>query len=350
MVGRKATKINSNPKNKQSAGADGKELFMKKQIRRIALVLAVVLVGGMLAGCAKKPIAADQVVMRVNGTDVTMQTYRYYYLSLKEQYDSGDSSYWTNHADEEAELKATADQVLLQNMAYDVFLREQGYTATDADRAAVDQQIESIIEYYGSDESFQKALTAAYTTEEAYREMALRYRIIYRYLYDYNREKYADEMDRYIRVKHVLVKVASSDDSDGHSDEEALAIARQVAQEARDGADFDELVEKYGEDPGMVDNLDGYYFTDNGSMVAEFEEASFALQEGEISDPVKSKHGYHVILRLPVEEEYLISNFESIFSDDMYYEDFFDTMDEVVESLKVEYTKTYEKISVKTVQ
>ena len=68
-------------------------------------------------------------------------------------------------------------------------------------------------------------------------------------------------------------------------------MAQTVAEEARRGVDFDELVEKYGEDPGMENNTDGYYFTDDGSMVKEFQDASFALDEGDISDPVKTTHG-----------------------------------------------------------
>lgn len=91
--------------------------------------------------------------------------------------------------------------------------------------------------------------------------------------------------------------------------EEAKKLADEIVKKARDGEDFYSLVEQYGEDPGMVNNPAGYLFT-YGAMVPEFEEASFALEVGEISDPVETTYGYHVIKKLPLDldptsDEYL---------------------------------------------
>lgn len=316
---------------------------MNKFFRAAAMLLSIAALSGALTGCAR-PIDADQTVMNINGTDITMAQYRYYYLSNKAQMDNGDVAYWTKNADKAAELKETTDNVVLQNAAYDVFLAQNDYAETDSDRAAVDAQIETIRSYYDSDEAYQQALTDAYLTEDLYRAMTLRYHMIYRYLYDTNLKNHPEEISNYIRVKHVLIKTSD------RSDDEALELAQTVAEEARRGVDFDELVEKYGEDPGMENNTDGYYFTDDGSMVKEFQDASFALDEGDISDPVKTTHGYHVILRLPVEEQYMIDNFEQIFTDELFYKDFFDQLDAVEEALQVTHTKAYDRISIKTVQ
>lgn len=317
---------------------------MNKLFRLAALAVTGIVLAGTLSGCAR-PIGADETVMTVNGSAILMNEYRYYYLSNKAQMDQGDVAYWTKNADKADSLKETTDSVVLQNAAYDVFLAEKGYTATADDQAAVDAQVETIRSYYDSDEAYRQALTDAYLTEELYRKMTLRYHLIYRYLYDTNSVSHPDEIANYIRVKHVLVKV-----NDDRSDEEALALAKQIAEEARNGADFDELVAKYGEDPGMENNTDGYYFTDDGSMVQEFQDASFALREGEISDPVKSTHGYHVIQRLPVEESYMIDNFESIFTQDVFYQDFFTQLESVEDALEVTYTKAHDRIGIKTVQ
>lgn len=88
--------------------------------------------------------------------------------------------------------------------------------------------------------------------------------------------------NEFVCAKHILVE-----------DEKT---ANEVYEKAASGADFDALVKEYGKDPGMESNPTGYVFT-KGEMVEEFEQASFALKDGEISRPVKSTYGYHIIKR-----------------------------------------------------
>jgi len=79
------------------------------------------------------------------------------------------------------------------------------------------------------------------------------------------------------------------------SKEEAQKMAADVAQKARAGEDFIELAKKYSDDPSVKrNNGDLGYFT-WGRMVPEFQEAAFSLQKGEISDPVETSYGFHVI-------------------------------------------------------
>ncbi len=88
--------------------------------------------------------------------------------------------------------------------------------------------------------------------------------------------------ENYICAKHILV-----------DDEET---ANAVIELIQGGADFDALVAEYGKDPGMEREKDGYVFT-YGMMVKPFEEAAYALEAGEISYPVMSDFGYHIIKR-----------------------------------------------------
>ena len=64
--------------------------------------------------------------------------------------------------------------------------------------------------------------------------------------------------------------------------------AQEVLEKAQAGKDFNALMEEYNEDPGEPE--EGYYFP-TGVMVQEFEDASFALQDGEISDIVETSYG-----------------------------------------------------------
>lgn len=108
----------------------------------------------------------------------------------------------------------------------------------------------------------------------------------------------------YFRAKHILV--STRDESNQPiTDEEQLAAIERKAQElyqrASAGEDFDALIAEYGEDPGMSANPDGYQFTD-GTMVAEFQDGTAALGLNEISAPIQSDYGWHIILRLPLME------------------------------------------------
>ena len=88
--------------------------------------------------------------------------------------------------------------------------------------------------------------------------------------------------------------------------------AEQVAAQVKAVTDpekrvelFDQLMEQYNEDTGESSYPHGYCFT-SGTMVTEFEDACKALDTYEVSGVVESKHGYHVILRMPTQGDDLV--------------------------------------------
>ena len=113
--------------------------------------------------------------------------------------------------------------------------------------------------------------------------------------------------EKYLRCKHVLVM-----EDEGTSEKEALA--NEIAQKARNGADFDELIAQYNEDPGMAANPDGYVFPE-GQMVQEFYEGTKALEMNAISDPVRTNYGWHIIQRLPIDDDIYAANREQAEND-----------------------------------
>ncbi len=93
-----------------------------------------------------------------------------------------------------------------------------------------------------------------------------------------------------IDVRHVLI------DTSQRSAEEALVIAEQVLAEAKAGADFAKLAEQYSDDPGSKAQGGLYEGVVLGQMVKPFEDTAFAMQTpGELSAPVATEYGYHVI-------------------------------------------------------
>ena len=85
-----------------------------------------------------------------------------------------------------------------------------------------------------------------------------------------------------IRCSHILVK-----------DE---ATARKILTEIRAGAAFSDKARQHSQCPSKANGGDLGKFG-KGAMVAEFDRAAFALQVHELSDPVKTKFGYHLIQR-----------------------------------------------------
>ncbi len=106
--------------------------------------------------------------------------------------------------------------------------------------------------------------------------------------------------EEYMCVKHILILFDG--DGTGDDDKKTLEKANAAYDRAVGGESFEDLINELGEDPGL-DVEGGYVFTDNGQMVAEFESASKALKVGEISKPVRTTYGYHVIKRYPLPEK-----------------------------------------------
>lgn len=79
------------------------------------------------------------------------------------------------------------------------------------------------------------------------------------------------------------------------TEEEALALAQELYQRIQDGEDFAELAQEYSDDPVSGANGGDLGWFGRGMMVPSFEEAAFSLEVGEVSEPVQSEFGYHII-------------------------------------------------------
>lgn len=102
--------------------------------------------------------------------------------------------------------------------------------------------------------------------------------------------------NNYWRAKHVLIQVGA----DVATGDLEKSEAEKILERAKNGEDFDKLVEEFSQDPGSKTNPDGYVFTEK-EMVPEFEEGTKSIQPGEFT-LVKTSYGYHVIQRLPLDE------------------------------------------------
>ena len=77
----------------------------------------------------------------------------------------------------------------------------------------------------------------------------------------------------------------------------AKTLADEVAAKAKSGSDFSALVQEYSEDPGTKDRLGSVGKFTPEKMVKPFSDAAFKLRVDEVSAPVESEFGFHVIKR-----------------------------------------------------
>jgi peptidyl-prolyl cis-trans isomerase C len=84
-----------------------------------------------------------------------------------------------------------------------------------------------------------------------------------------------------IKASHILVKTRSE--------------AEEILKEIRNGKSFSTLARNRSIDTNSADNGGNLGFFSMGEMSQEFEEVAFSLKKGEISNPVKSRYGYHII-------------------------------------------------------
>lgn len=109
------------------------------------------------------------------------------------------------------------------------------------------------------------------------------------------KQAYEDRKDQFVlpttrKARHILLGI-----NEKRTEAEALAQIQEIEKEIRAGADFAEMAGRYGEDATAANGGDLGWFSKE-QMVASFADAAFALEKGELSKPVKTNFGYHLIL------------------------------------------------------
>ncbi len=110
--------------------------------------------------------------------------------------------------------------------------------------------------------------------------------------YEGHRAQYEVKETR--QASHILISVDSG--AGAEAKQKARARAEEIFGELkRDPEKFAELARKYSQDPGSAANGGDLGFFSRGSMVKPFDDAAFRMKVGEISMPVESQYGYHII-------------------------------------------------------
>ena len=111
-------------------------------------------------------------------------------------------------------------------------------------------------------------------------------------------EQYQIEFGEF-RVRHILIKIPQNADDPAAAEATAKAKVRAIANQLR-AAPMDQdlwntLARESSEDPGSAESGGELGFAGRGQYVSEFEEAIRSLAIGEISDPVRTQFGFHIV-------------------------------------------------------
>lgn len=327
----------------------------------VTALVASTMALALLAGCQQQTSpylvvdgkeVAVPYVLKIGDEKISMEEYRYYYLNTKaqaEMYMGADI--WDAVPEMAQQLKDTSESMIRQSRAIRKLAADNNVALDDADQKTIDERIASNKESVGSEEEYQEALDSMYVTEPLLREFIgddILLTKVENTLYGPGGSEEITDQDvtdyirnNYVRAKHVLI--SKSETGDAAENAAALQKAKTVLAQAKNGADFDSLIQQYGEDPGTEYYPDGYVFT-KGEMVEEFETAAFELAENNISDVVETSYGYHVLLRLPITDEYIEEN-KDTYRQTMMDEKITPLLEDAYNALTVETWEKYDTIT-----
>ncbi|HDR7641375.1 MULTISPECIES: peptidylprolyl isomerase PrsA [Bacillus cereus group] len=181
------------------------------------------------------------------------------------------------------EMKQKAGSQVLQGMVMEKVLTKN-YNVDDKEvdkkfdetKKQVGDQFDTLLKQQGmKEETFKNTIRASLAQEKAIEKTITDKEL---------KENYKPE----IKASHILVK-----------DE---ATAKKVKEELGQGKSFEELAKQYSEDTGSKEKGGDLGFFGHGKMVKEFEDAAYKLKKDEVSEPVKTQFGYHIIKVTDIKE------------------------------------------------
>ena len=290
----------------------------------------------------------DEIVGSVDGRSITWEEYFYWlhsvglqaeeYMQLMAMY--GQSLDWTDKLSAESdETLAESVLTIVQDYArqlnvIEAIAEENGVTLTADNEAELATQLARTIADSCGEGADEEQFNALLDSEMVSRTMFDRInrsnylaQNIFTVLYGENGAAVPEETalgyleeNGYLSASHILFMTVDSGTMEPLDEEtvaQKLKQAEDVSAELRAIEDvservkrFAELKAQYCEDTGKTLHPDGYLFP-SGQMVTEFEEGTKALGEYEVSEPILSPYGYHIIMRLPLSAEMTIEYSEA---------------------------------------
>lgn len=237
----------------------------------------------------------------VNGEPISSQ-------ELREAFDNAVKASGVKVADLNADQQIEGYRELLDDLIMDKLVSNAAKDVAVTPEE-VDAEIAKIKAQFPSEEEFQKQMTAAGQSPDKLTEAMGKMLKQQKWMesqfgdetkvaeadaktfYDSNQKEF--EEPETVKASHILILVKKDDSEEVV--QEKLALAKKAAARAKKGEDFTALAKELSEEPGVEQSGGDLGFFPKDRMVPEFAEVAFNEKVGEISDPVRTEYGWHVI-------------------------------------------------------
>ena len=217
----------------------------------------------LVCAAAAPALADDPVLAKVNGTEIHQSD-----LDVAET-EAGQLPPMSPDAKKDYLVQFMADMILVSKAAQDKKLGDTPEFKAKLDFARKKLLMEAILKQAGKDAMTDAAMHQVYN--DAVKTMS-------------------DEQE--VHARHILIRAAAGDDK---ANKEAEDKIKAIIARLKKGEDFAKVASETTEDPsGKTTGGDLGYFTKE-QMVPEFADVAFKLDKGQISEPVHTQFGWHVI-------------------------------------------------------
>ncbi len=267
-------------------------------MRRLVLFgfASLALFAAACGGTSSATLGSDDVAV-VGDTQISKQEFQQLMARAKKSYDQQKRAFPKAGSAEYEQLKGQAITFLVQQAEVDGQAKKLGVDISDD---KVDKEIARYKKqfYGGSDARYEKAVKQQGLTDEQARD-AIRQQLISQALFkkvtgkvkvsDADIKAYFDtHKTQYVQpesrdVRHILVT--------------KKALADSLYQQLKGGANFAKLAKQYSKDPGSAAH-GGKLTVSKGQTVPQFDKTAFTLKTGQLSQPVHTQYGYHIIQAL----------------------------------------------------
>ena len=271
------------------------------------------LVGAGCGGGSSDDVPSDAVAV-VDGEAISRTSFEGLIAQAKKSFADQKRPFPKAGTAERKQLDDQAVQYLVQREEFAQEAEDQNLEVTDA---AVAKRLDQIKKQYfgGDDKKYEKQLKDQGLTDASVRA-DIRAQIVSEKLfnsvtkgikvtdadvkknYDQNKASYGTPEQR--DVRHILIAEKNKAGQVDYA--KSRTLANNVYNQLKAGGNFAALAKKYSEDPGSKDN-GGKLTITKGQTVAPFDQTAFLLSKGQISRPVRTEYGYHIIQPLSAVKE-----------------------------------------------
>jgi parvulin-like peptidyl-prolyl isomerase len=269
-------------------------------LTRLIALLAALVLGVAVAGCggddddsASADVPAEAIAV-VGDREIPKTEYDRLLAQAQATYEAREQDFPEAGTPEFAQLRNALVRSLVEQAQFEIAAEELDVTVTDEE---LDKRLDELKQQFfdGDEQKYKDELEKQGLTEEQVLK-DLRTRMLSEKIfekvtsevevtdadiqayYEENRSQFETPASR--EVRHILVK--------------SKAKADDIHAQLENGGNFANLAKQFSEDPASK-NEGGKFTAQKGATVAPFDEVAFELETGELSEPVKTQFGWHII-------------------------------------------------------